>query len=217
MLVPRFPYQKLSRKTTSGKRMYATPDGKSLPSVTTVLSETKPSEAKQALINWQKRVGKEKAAAITKEAANRGTRMHDFLENYMHGDLLRDPGTNPFSIQSHNMARHVIDNGLRFVKEFYGSEVSLYYPELYAGATDCTALYKDELAIIDFKQTNRPKKKEWIEDYFLQLAAYANAHNALYGTDIKRGIIMMCSADLKYQQFEIEPDRFEYYSDIWWN
>jgi hypothetical protein len=217
MLVSRFPYQKLSRKTENGQRLYSCPDGSKLPSVTTILDKTKPIEKKLALENWRKRVGHEKAAAITKEAASRGTRMHTFLEYYMINDEVSDSGTNPFSVESHRMATHIVNNGLKDVAEFYGSEVSLFHPELYAGATDCVALYKGDLAIIDFKQTNRPKKKEWIEDYFLQLTAYAWAHNATYETDIKRGVIMMCSPDLQYQQFEVTPDTFEHYSDIWWN
>jgi genome maintenance exonuclease 1 len=216
MIVTRFPYQKLSRKTVDGVRLYSCPNGDRLPSTTTILDKTKPQEKKVALENWRKRVGHVNAATITFESAARGTKMHAFIEKYIHNDSLGESGTNPFSIKSHNMANHVIKNGLNGVSEFYGSEVSLYYPELYAGSTDCVALYKGELAIVDFKQTNKPKKKEWIEDYFLQLVSYAHCHNKVYGTDIKRGIIMMCSPDLQYQQFEVTPETFEKYSNLWW-
>jgi ATP-dependent exoDNAse (exonuclease V) beta subunit len=217
MLVTKFPYQQLSRKSVDGQRLYLCPDGSKLPSVTTVLDQTKSEEKKKALNNWRNRVGTDRAAAITKEAASRGTRMHTYLENYMCSGDMGECGTNPFSIESHKMAKCVINSGLCGVNEFYGSEVSLFHPELYAGSTDCVALYKGEMAIIDFKQTNRPKKKEWIEDYFLQLVAYAWAHNKLYDTDIRRGVIMMCSPDLNYQQFEVTPETFEQYSDAWWS
>lgn len=216
MLIPRFEYRKIERKSVDGSRLYFCPNGERLPSVTTILDKTKTEEKKKALNDWRKRVGYEKAASITKEAAGRGTRMHTFLENYMHKGESGSPGTNPFSRESHKMADHVISSGLSKVTEFYGSEVSLYHPELYAGTTDCVGLYDGELTIIDFKQTNKPKKKEWIEDYFLQLVAYAWAHNKIFGTDIRRGIIMMCSPDLNYQQFEVTPETFEHYSDIWW-
>ena len=142
MLVSRFPYEKLTRKTIEGQRLYSCPDGSKLPSVTTILDKTKTQEKKAALENWRKRVGKEKAASITAESGARGTRMHSFLEHYMNHDSIGDSGTNPFSIESHKMAEHVVKNGLIHVTEFYGSEVSLYYPQLYAGATDCVALYK---------------------------------------------------------------------------
>jgi len=217
MIVSRFPYQKLTRKTVDGQRLYSCPDGSKLPSVTTILSKTAPEAKKVALENWRKRVGHTNAAAITKNAGNRGTRMHSFLESYMKDDVISESGTNPFSIESHKMAKHIITNGLKYVTEYYGAEISLHYPQLWAGSTDCVALYKGELAICDFKQTNKPKKKEWIEDYFLQLCAYAIAHNKLYDTDIRRGIIMMCSPDLQYQQFEITPETFDQYSEMWWN
>ena len=134
----------------------------------------------------------------------------------MRNDSLGDAGTNPFSIESHKMANHIIKNGLTYVSEFYGTEVSLYYPELWAGATDCVALYKGDLAICDFKQTNKPKKLEWIEDYFIQISSYALCHDKLYDTNIKYGIIMMCDPTLNYQEWIIEGSELEKYKEIWW-
>ena len=90
----------------------------------------------------------------------------------------------------------------------YGVEAVLYYPGLYAGSCDLVASYNDKLAIIDFKQTNKPKQREWIGDYFLQMAAYGMAHDAVYNTAIELGVIMMCSKDGYYQQFVIEGDEF---------
>lgn len=216
MLTERFPYQKLIRKTENGGRIYLTSNGDRLVSVTTVLNQTKLEKDKKGIDDWKKRVGHDQAHIITKEAANRGTRMHTFLENYMLSDSLGDPGTNPYSKQSHRMAQHIINSGLKNVKEFYGTEVSLYYPQLYAGSTDCVTLYKDEVAIIDFKQTNKPKRREWIEDYCLQISSYALCHDELYKTNTKYGIIMMCDPSLTYQEWIITGDELQKYKELWW-
>jgi genome maintenance exonuclease 1 len=212
----KFNYVKISRIDTPEGRRYATPDGEKLPSVTTILDATKSEESKQALFNWKKRVGEEKAKEITTEAAGRGTRMHKWLENYVKDGLLNEPGTNPYSIQSHEMAKIIIENAFnKHVDEFWGIEVPLYYSQLYAGTTDCIGIWKGKPAILDFKQTNKPKKREWIEDYFLQVSAYAMAHNSTHGTSINTGVILMCSANKEYQEFEIKDDEFEHYSNKW--
>lgn len=205
----------MKREATTEGRKYVTPDGHKLPSVTTILDATKPLEAKKALIEWRRRVGEQKANEITKEAAGRGTRMHKWLENYIKDDSPGEPGSNPYSQQSHKMAMHIIENGLSNCDEFWGTEVSLYYPQIYAGTTDLVGLHKGQEAIMDHKQTNKPKKSEWIEDYFLQLTAYANAHNEVYGTKIRKGVIFMCSADFQYQEFVLEGNEFDVWSDKW--
>lgn len=211
-----YNYTPLSRVETSGKRHYLTPEGHKVPSVTTILDATKSEESKKALQNWRKRVGEAAAQQITTEAAGRGTRMHKWLENWVKTDKLDSPGTNPFSIQSHGMAKNIIDSALtKHVDEFWGMEVPLYYSQLYAGTSDCIGVWKKRPAIMDFKQTNKLKKREWIEDYFVQVAAYALAHNATYGTDINTGVILMCSADNVYQEFELLDEEFEHYSHVW--
>lgn len=192
-----------------------TPDGFAVPSVTTILDATKPEEKKKALLEWRKRVGEEKAKQITTEAAGRGTRMHKWLENHVKTGNTGEPGTNPYSIQSHNMAKIIIEQGLSKCQEYWGTEVSLYFPEVYAGTTDLVGVHDNSDAIMDHKQTNKPKKREWIEDYFIQLAAYANAHNEVYGTKIRKGVIFMCSADNQYQEFIVEGVEFDKYSDLW--
>ncbi len=192
-----------------------TPDGYAVPSVTTILDATKPEEAKQALREWRKRVGEQKAKEITTEAAGRGTRMHKFLENHVKTGDTGKPGTNPYSIQSHLMAQTIIDKGLSKCQEFWGTEVSLYFPEVYAGTTDLVGIHEGVDAIMDHKQTNKPKKREWIDDYFLQLSAYATAHNEVYGTKIRKGVVFMCSADNKYQEFIVEGKEFDTYTDKW--
>ena len=215
LLIERYQYTKLSRDDSSGKRLYATPQGHKVPSVTTILDKTKPEESRIALANWRKAVGEKKAQEITTEAANRGTRMHKFLEDFVKQGNITDPGTNPFSQQSHKMASIVIAKGMTNVSEVWGSEVPLYFPELYAGTTDCVGVHSGDQSILDFKQTNKPKKLEYISDYFLQLTAYALAHNEIHGTNIRKGVILMCSKDYEYQEFILEPTDFDYWSEQW--
>ena len=216
MLVSRFPYQKLTRKTIDGQRLYSCPDGSKLPSVTTILAATKSKESKAALSNWKNRVGHAKAANITLEAGSRGTRMHSFIENYMHNDFIGESGTNPFSIESHKMAAHIIKNGLKDVTEFYASEASLYYAQLYAGATDTVFLENGQIVLGDFKQSNRVKLDDWVTDYKIQISAYIEAHNHQFGTSIAKGKIMMCTPKLEYQEWILEGVELEKYKELWW-
>jgi len=221
MIIPKYDYTPLEKESVEGKRHYALPDGSKVPSVTTILEKTKPEEKKQALQEWRNRVGHERAQQITTEAANRGTRMHTYLERYVKSDDIGELPSNPFAQPSWFMAAQVILEGLQHADEYWGSEVPLYYSGLYAGTTDLVGVWKGAPAIMDFKQTNKPKKREWIEDYFLQLAAYAEAHNDTYGTDINTGVILMCAKpatendDPVYQEFILEPKDYAYWRDQW--
>lgn len=215
MIITKYNYVGLKRQQSDGARLYETPDGDKLPSVTTILDATKSEESRQALHEWRRRVGVQRAQEITTEAAGRGTRMHKYLEDYVKTDRLSDAGTNPYSQQSRKMAEIVIEQGLKNVQEFWGLEVPVYYPGLYAGTTDCVGVWADKPAIVDFKQTNKPKKKEWIEDYFCQLVAYALAHNEVHKTDINTGVILMCSQNYEFQHWVIEKDEFEFYTEKW--
>lgn len=215
LLQERYQYRPLARDESTGKRLYATPDGHKVPSVTTVLDKTKPAEAREALARWKAAVGEQKAQQITTEAASRGTRMHTYLENHIKGVALPESVSNPYAQQSLDMARKVIAEGFPKIDEVWGSEVPLYFPELYAGTTDCVGIHNGDESILDFKQTNKPKKIEWIEDYFLQLTAYALAHNEVHGTNIRKGVILMCSKDYEYQEFILEPKDFDYWTNRW--
>jgi hypothetical protein len=215
MITDKYPYAELKKQTIDGSRKYVTPDGHKLPSVTTILSATASEEKKQALNNWRKRVGYAKAQEITTEAAGRGTRMHKWLEDYIKTDDIGTPGSNPYSQQSHVMAQTIIAEGLINCDEYWGTEVSLYYPEIYAGTTDLVGIHAGDEAIMDHKQTNRPKKREWIDDYFIQMTAYADAHNEVYGTKIRKGVIFMCSKDNEYQEFIVEGKEFDKYHHQW--
>ena len=200
----RFNYQPINRKQTSEGRKYVTPDGRAVASVTTILDKTKSEEKKQALQEWRNRIGHKKAQEITTEAASRGTSMHSHLEHWLaHGQVQKK--SNLVHQHSALMATAIIEEYLEpSLNEWWGSEVGLYYPELYAGTTDLVGVYNGVPSIIDFKQTNKPKKTEWIEDYFLQAAAYAAAHNAVYGTDINQGVILMCSKDVEPQNWVVD-------------
>ena len=235
LLIPKFNYTPISRTTDNGKRLYNTPTGHKVPSVTTILSATTPKEKTESLNEWRKNVGHAKAAAITTQAANRGTKMHSYLENYIKQGQFPERPKNPFHQASHVMAEKVIAEGLSKVHEIWGVEVSLYMPQLYAGTTDSVGIHEGSEAILDFKQTNRPKKEEWIDDYKLQLAAYALAHNEIHGTKIRKGVVQMCAkpktdadglillnedgsfqAGPQYQEFVIEGEKFDYWCDEWW-
>jgi len=228
LLKERFNYTPINRQSVEGKRLYALPDGTKVPSVTTILDKTKSQEKIDALNNWKKRVGEAKAQEIVTEAAGRGTRMHKFLEDYVKQGVINEPGTNPYSKQSHIMAKHVIEHGLCNVNEVWGVEVPLYYPGLYAGTTDGCGLHLNDESILDYKQTNKPKREEWIEDYYLQLTAYALAHNEVHGTNIRKGVVLMCVSPKMndkleiiesptYQEFILKPEDFSYWEAKWWD
>jgi hypothetical protein len=216
MYIPdKFNYISINRVTENGSRRYATPDGEKLPSVTTILDATKSEESKKALMEWRNRVGHKRAQEITTEAAGRGTRMHKFIEDYIKEGVLKEPGSNPYSIQSHLMAKSIIEKGLCNLNEAWGVEVPLYFPKVYAGTTDLCGVHNGDEAIMDHKQSNKVKKREWIEDYFIQSAAYATAHNEVYGTNIRKGVIFMCTADNQYLEFIIEGTEFDNYVGKW--
>jgi hypothetical protein len=205
----KFIYPKSMREVINGKRHYNINEKEKLPSVTTIISSTQSADKTASLAAWRVRVGEDQAARIVDTAGARGTAMHKILEKYILKDGYIDLTT--VGREAHNMAIRVIEQGLCNVTEYYGLEATLYYPGLYAGATDMIAIHKGDEAIIDFKQTNKPKKREWIEDYCLQLAAYAMAHNFIYKTKITKGVIMMCSKDNFYQEFIIQGLEFRKY------
>jgi len=204
-----FRYPKTQREKIEGKRHYVF-DKEKLPSVTTILDATQPAEKRESLLRWKERVGEEAAERIKTSAAERGTAMHKILEKYVLEEGYLDQ--TDVGKQAHNMAIQIIQSGLSSVTEYYGTECTLYYPGLYAGQTDLVGVHKGQDAIIDFKQTNKPKRKEWIDDYFMQLSAYAMAHNILFNTKITKGVVMMCSKDNYYQEFIVEGEEFKKHS-----
>ena len=204
-----YRYPKTQREKVDGLRHYVF-DKEKLPSVTTILDQTQSAEKREALAAWRASKGEAEATRIVDESGARGTAMHKILEKYILEEGYLDETA--VGKQAHNMAIQVIQSGLLNVTEYYGTECTLYYPGLYAGQTDLVGIHKGQDAIIDFKQTNKPKKREWIDDYFLQLSAYAMAHNILFNTQITKGVIMMCSKDNYYQEFVIEGEEFKQYT-----
>ena len=191
--------------TLDGYRVYDV-NGARLPSVTTILGKTKDQ---QFLKDWIEKVGEKEAERIKNHSSRRGTSMHKFIESYVTGvgyDDLTELGQ-----EARPMAEKVIEIGLAPVEEYYGSEVTLYYPGLYAGSTDLVCNHNGLESIVDFKQANRPKRKEWVEDYYLQIAAYAMAHDYVHGSQIRQGVIMMCTPDLYYQEFRITDHELRQY------
>jgi len=210
----KFIYPKCVRSNVDGQRIYDIDGGKfKLPSVTTILSATQSAEKREKLEQWRQREGVENAARIVASSGARGTAMHKILEKWILEEGYMDMTT--VGQEAHNMAKRVIEQGLCNVTEYYGSETVLYYPGLYAGQTDLIANHKGDMAVIDFKQTNKPKKREWIEDYCHQLAAYTMAHNFIHRTNITKGVIMMCSKDNFYQEFVIAGLEMKKYMHQW--
>ena len=192
----KYNYVRGSRSTDQGSRTYEV-DGFNLPSVTTILNRTKDQGF---LKKWKDRVGHEEAERIFNLSSRRGTAMHKFLEKHIQGYGYED--LTSIGREAAPMAKKIIDLGLSYVSQYYGAEVTLYYPGLYAGTTDLVCRHNDLDTIIDFKQSNRPKEEEWVEDYYLQIAAYAMAHDYVHKSNIQQGIIMVCTPDLYYQEFK---------------
>jgi hypothetical protein len=209
---PIYTYKKLDRQDGGAQgRVYVDDTGTGMPSVTTILSATKDMEH---LIAWRKRIGDDNANRISAESAGLGTTMHAHLEAYVLGQP-RPGGTNYGRVMAKKMADTIIAEGLVHVDEVWGVEAQLHYHNLWAGTTDLVGMWQGQPAIIDFKTTIKPKKREWVEDYRLQLAAYAMSHNLLHGTDIKTTVVLMCSRECEYQQFVWRGAEFEESTLLW--
>ena len=201
-----YTYPTSSRSLINELRHYDV-NAQKLPSVTAILGATESPEKKASLDAWRARVGVEKAKEITKSASDRGTAMHNIIEKFLLGQGYLD--LTDVGKDAQTMAQQIIDKGLKDrLSEFWGLEVTLYYPGLYAGATDVVGIYDNEESIVDFKQSNQIKKREWIGDYKLQLAAYALAHNEIYGTNIQKGVNLICTKDNYFQEFVFEGEEF---------
>ena len=208
----KYNYPKSSRSIEDGYRKYLLGDNK-LPSVTTILSATKSEEEKAALANWKERVGVKEANRIKTEASSRGTSMHSYIEDYLRGRI--NESFFESNEQYKNMAKEIIEKGINGkLEEIYGIEETLYYPEQYAGTADLIGVYQGKNVIIDFKQANKPKKTDYIQDYFLQLGAYTLAHDVVHGTKMKAGIILLCTKDILFQEFKIEGAELEMYQNL---
>ena len=209
LLKQKYRYNEYPRVNKKQGRHYDVGGTRPLPSVTTVLDKT---ADKSALVEWRKRVGEKEATKITTQSAGVGNKMHLNLEEFIRDG--KEPDGNYFS---RALANLIIKKGLVNVDEVWALEAPLFLTDLYAGTVDCVGVHNGVPAIIDFKNARKDKKKEWIEDYFLQLVAYAEAHNEMFGTEIKKGVIMMGCHSGAYQEFVIEGDEFEHYRSLWFD
>ena len=139
--------------------------------------------------------------------------MHNYLESFLLGrenlSFFED------GEQYKSMAKEIIDKGLKNrLEEIWGVECTLYYPEKYAGTADCIGIYEGQPCIIDFKQSNKPKKTEYIDSWFLQTSAYSLAHNIVYNTNITSCIILVCTVDNLFQEFKIQGPELITYQNL---
>jgi len=205
----RYDYLSPVREDGPNGRVYSA-NGEKLPSVTTILGATRSKEKEESLARWRQKVGENEADKIRDDAAARGTIMHRILEGYIKGENHIDMST--LGQEAGIMAQNLIDSGLKSsLDEVWGMEMMMYYPGLYGGACDIAGVYEGQEAIMDFKQSNKYKKREWIDDYFIQTAAYAVAHNHVYGSNITSGVILISVRDgtiLKYKSEGKEFQRF---------
>ena len=207
-----YEYPKSMRSLIKDERHYEIGSEK-LPSVTTILGATASSEKRESLQKWKDRIGELEAERVKNRAASRGTAMHSYLEMHLNGENLLDLTIE--GLEARSMAQKIIEEGLKDLEEVWGSEVVLYYPDLWAGQTDLVGIYQGRDSIIDFKQSNRPKREEWITDYYLQGALYAAAHDCIYGTEIEQTVILMCTPDNYFQRFIVNGQRFKHYKSEW--
>jgi len=208
----KFIYPKSSRSIENGLRKYLFGEEK-LPSVTSVLQATKSEEDKASLELWKERVGYKEANKIKNEASSRGTSMHSYIEDFLRGRI--NESFFESGEQYKKMAKEIIDKGIQGkLEEIYGMETTLYYPEKYAGTADLVGIYQGQETIIDFKQANKPKKIDYIQDYFLQLGAYTLAHNVVYKTFITSGVILLCTVDNLFQDFKIDGAELIMYQNL---
>jgi len=207
-----FIYPKTVRSSVDGVRKYSIGEEK-LPSVTTIISSTQDPSKIESLAKWKARVGEVEAERIKNTAAIRGTAMHSYLEHYVKGGNVLD--LSDVGREARNMAEVIIEKGFPDLEEVWGVECTLFYPGLYAGQTDMCGIYQGRESIIDFKQSNKPKRAEWIGDYKLQLVAYATAHDCIFGTNIEQGVILMCTPDNYFQRFIVNGSEFKEYKWKW--
>ena len=207
-----YEYPKTVRSSVDGVRKYSIGQEK-LPSVTTIISSTQDASKTESLAKWKARVGEVEADRIKNTAAIRGTAMHSYLEHHVKGGNVLD--LTDVGREARNMAEVIIEKGFPDLEEVWGVECTLFYPGLYAGQTDMCGIYQGRESIIDFKQSNKPKRAEWIGDYKLQLVAYATAHDCIFGTNIEQGVILMCTPDNYFQRFIVNGNEFREYKWKW--
>ena len=208
-----FKYPNLKRVENKLGRFYIGSKGVEVPSVTTVLSST---SDKSGIDEWKRRVGLEEAERILKESTTIGTNVHNALENYLQDKNwnINDDGSY-ISKTSISILNCFIDNLINDIDEVWGLEVGLILDGLYAGTADCIGKFNGQESLIDFKTAKKVKPKEWIEDYFLQCSAYANAHNVMFGTNIEQIVILMADRNQEFKKYIASGREFNHYTNKW--
>ena len=212
MLKNLYKYPELLRVEKDNVRYYRDSRENLVPSVTTILSAT---GDKSGIDAWKRRVGPKTAKAVVDEATTIGTAVHLAIENYLYGKEWKNFTDDKMGLMAQQIANRFINDCLGDIDEVWGLESGLVVDGLYAGTADCVGIFKGKPTIIDFKTAKKIKRKDWIEDYFLQGAAYANAHNVMYGTQIKSIAILMVDRDLLFKEFFISNNEFDSYTDKW--
>ena len=208
----KYIYPELVRVEKNDVRYYRDSKENLVPSVTTILSAT---GDKSGLDAWRRRVGPKAARAVVDEATTIGTAVHLAIENYLYGKDWKNFTDDKMGLMSQQIAQRFIDDCLNDIDEVWGLESGLVVDGLYAGTADCIGMFKGRPTIIDFKTAKKIKRKDWIEDYFLQGAAYANAHNVMHGTQINSIAILMVDRDLLFKEFFVSENEFDNFTDKW--
>ena len=209
----KYKYPILERVETEIGRFYKDSKLNLVPSVTTVLSKT--SNKADGIADWKMRVGDEEANRIIKQSTDIGTSVHLAIENYLNNKNWDDFGSSYEEKISQEITKRFISDGLTKITEIWGLEVGLILDNLFAGTADCVGTYSGIPSLIDFKTAKKIKKREWIEDYFLQGCAYANAHNVMFNSNIKQIVILMVDRDLIFKEFIIQENEFKYFTEKW--
>ena len=209
----KYKYPILERVDTDIGRFYKDSKLNLVPSVTTVLSNT--SNKADGIADWRMRVGDEEANRIIKQSTDIGTSVHLAIENYLNNKSWDDFGSSYEEKISQKITKRFISDGLTKITEIWGLEVGLILDNLFAGTADCVGTYSGIPSLIDFKTAKKIKKREWIEDYFLQGCAYANAHNVMFNSNIKQIVILMVDRDLIFKEFIIQEKEFKHLTEKW--
>ena len=208
----KYTYPELVRVEKNDIRYYRDSKENLVPSVTTILSAT---GDKSGLDAWRRRVGPKAARAVVDEATTIGTAVHLAIENYLYGKEWKNFTDDKMGLMSQQIAQRFIDDCLDDIDEVWGLESGLVVDGLYAGTADCIGMFKGKPTIIDLKTAKKIKRKDWIEDYFLQGAPYANAHNVMHGTQINSIAILMVDRDLLFKEFFVSENEFDNFTDKW--
>jgi len=211
----KYEYPILERVDTEIGRHYLDSNNKPVPSVTTVLSGT--SKSKDGLIQWRNRIGEEEAEKIIKQSTDIGTAVHEAIENYLNGKSWDNFEETYDQLLAQKISAKFIKDGLKGITDIWGLEVGLLLDNLYAGTADCVGEFDGTPTLIDFKTAKKIKKREWIEDYFLQGCAYANAHNVMFGTKIEQIVILMVDRNAIFKEFIVRPTEFNFLTRKWKN